>query len=80
MLRIYLFGNLHIFTGDTPLPRPAPNKIFVLLTYLLLKGRCSVFCEHLPYRLWPDASEIEARANLRQLGCALFNVGAFQTS
>ena len=59
MLRIYLFGNLHIFTGDTPLPRPASNKIFVLLAYLLLKGRCSVFCEYLPTGFGPMQAKLK---------------------
>ncbi len=66
MLRIHLLGHPQIFNDDTLLPHPTPNKVFTLWAYLLLKGRRPIPRDHLAYVLWPDASESEARANLRR--------------
>ena len=66
MLCVHLFGNPQILDGTVLLPRPAPNKVFVLLAWLLLKGQLPVSRDHLAYVLWPDAGESEARANLRR--------------
>ncbi len=66
MLRVYLFGNPQILNDGASLPRPTPNKVFALLSYLLLKGRRSIPRDHLAYVLWPDVIESEARANLRR--------------
>ncbi len=66
MLHIYLFGNPQILNNHASVPRPIPNKVFTLLAYLLLKGRRPIPRNHLAYLFWPNASESEARANLRR--------------
>jgi DNA-binding SARP family transcriptional activator len=71
-LRIHLFGHPRVFVtsgrpgGDTPAALPAPNKVLLLAAYLLLNRQQPVLRDHLAYTMWPDATESEARANLRR--------------
>jgi DNA-binding SARP family transcriptional activator/predicted ATPase len=66
-LHITLFGEFgmvvqgepaHSFSGDRPIS---------LLTYLLLHRHTAVSRQHLAFTLWPDSSDSQARANLRNL-------------
>ena len=65
-LRIHLFGHPRFYDGDTPVALPAPNKVLLLAAYLLLNRQQPVLRDHVAYLLWPDATESDARANLRR--------------
>ncbi len=66
MLRIHLFGQARIFVDAKPLGFNAPPKTLPLLAYLLLHRAERVERETLAFTLWPDESELHARANLRR--------------
>lgn len=66
MLRIFLFGHLHVQIDGIPLKLTAPPKTIPLWAYLLLKRSTPVPRDTLAYTLWVDESEAAARANLRR--------------
>ncbi|MCB8968551.1 MAG: winged helix-turn-helix domain-containing protein, partial [Ardenticatenaceae bacterium] len=66
-LTISLFGDFNLtwqgqssvsFSGDRPIS---------LLAYLLLHRQTAVSRQQLAFTLWPDSSDSQARANLRNL-------------
>lgn len=66
MLQIHLFGHLQIFDGDSLLPPLNPPKAQALLAYLLIRRERAIPRDQVAFTLWADASESEARANLRR--------------
>jgi DNA-binding SARP family transcriptional activator len=66
MLRIHLFGQLHVFDDDTLVRLRAPPKVVPLWAYLLLHRSVPVARDTLAAILWPDETEAHARANLRR--------------
>ncbi len=66
MLQIRLLGNLRIFDGEVPLPPLNPQKALTLLAYLLLRRERPTPRDQAAFTLWADASESQARANLRR--------------
>jgi DNA-binding SARP family transcriptional activator len=66
MLRIFLFGHLHVHIDGIPLRLTAPPKTIPLWAYLLLNRSSPIPRDTLAYTLWPDESEATARANLRR--------------
>ena len=66
MLKIFLFGHLHVHINGIPLKLTAPPKTIPLWAYLLLNGTTPIPRDTLAFTLWPDESEATARANLRR--------------
>lgn len=66
MLKIRLLGNLKILDGETSLPPLNPPKVSALLAYLLLRRAHPTPRDQAAFTLWADASEAEARSNLRR--------------
>ena len=66
-LRIQLFSYLSISYGDHPFTDITTPRLQSLLAYLLLHRGAPQSRQHVAYLFWPDASETQARHNLRQL-------------
>src|SRR5262249_33828437 len=66
-LRAVLLGGFGIGVGDAPLATPGTPRIQSLLAYLLLRRQTPQLRQHLAFMLWPDSTEPQARANLRNL-------------
>ena len=66
MLKIFLFGHLHVHINGIPLKLTAPPKTIPLWAYLLLNRTTPIPRDTLAFTLWPDESEATARANLRR--------------
>jgi DNA-binding SARP family transcriptional activator len=65
MLEVRLLGQFEVRSNDQPLEipsRPAQS----LLAYLMQTARIAHRREHLAGTIWPDATEANARAYLRQ--------------
>ena len=66
MLKIFLFGHIHVQIDGLPLKLTAPPKTIPLWAYLLLKRSTPIPRDTLAYTLWPDEPDTAARANLRR--------------
>lgn len=66
MLRIFLFGPLRYTVDGHPQRLHALPASLSLWSYLLLQRESAVPRDRLAYLLWPEASESNARANLRR--------------
>ncbi|MBX3057289.1 MAG: tetratricopeptide repeat protein [Anaerolineae bacterium] len=66
-LTITLFGEFALIPTDKPAVSMSGDRPISLLAYLLLHRHTAVSRQHLAYTLWPDSSDSQARANLRNL-------------
>lgn len=66
MLRIHLFGPLHLEINDAPHRFAALPKTLPLLAYLLLNRMAPLPRSTVAFTLWPDLDEESARSNLRR--------------
>lgn len=66
-LHITLFGEFGLFFQGKPAPSFSGDRPISLLAYLLLNRHTAVSRQHLAFTLWPDSSDSQARANLRNL-------------
>lgn len=66
-LTITLFGEFSLTPNDKLPVGFAGDRPISLLAYLLLHRRTAVSRQHLAFTLWPDSSDSQARANLRNL-------------
>jgi len=80
-LQIRLFGNFSLTHGDRPVAGMTTPRLQSLLAYLVLHRDAPQPRRHLAFLFWPDATEAQARNNLRQalhaLRAALPNADAF---
>jgi DNA-binding SARP family transcriptional activator len=65
-LHIHLFGQLRLFWQERPYPFKALPKVEPLLVYLLLHQDAPVQRDSLAFKLWPDATEKQAKGRLRR--------------
>lgn len=66
-LTIQLFGEFHLAIDGKPITAIQPGRQQTLLAYLLLHRSTPLSRRHLAFLFWPDSSETQAHANLRQL-------------
>src|SRR5262249_44120388 len=66
-LSIRLFGQLRLTLDGRPVDGPTTARLQSLFAYLLLHAEAPQSRAHLAFTFWPDASEPNARNNLRQL-------------
>ncbi|MBE2225485.1 MAG: hypothetical protein IAF02_28375, partial [Anaerolineae bacterium] len=66
-LKISLFGEFSLVYQGKPAPSFSGDRPISLLAYLLLHRQTAVSRQHLAFTLWPDSSDSQARANLRNL-------------
>jgi DNA-binding SARP family transcriptional activator len=66
-LQVRLLGQFHLTVDGRPALGPTTARLQSLLAYLLLHADAPQSRAHLSFTLWPDASESNARNNLRQL-------------
>ena len=66
-LQVRLLGQLRLSVDGRPVDGPASARLQSLLAYLLLHTDAPQARAHLSFTFWPDASESNARNNLRQL-------------
>ncbi len=66
-LHIRLLGDFHLVYGETVVTRLNADRLQSLLTYLLLHRRAPQPRQQLAFLIWPDSTEAQARANLRNL-------------
>jgi len=66
-LYIHLLGDFHLIRDDAPVSTVNAPRLHALLAYLLLHRDAPQPRHHLAFLLWPDTTEAQARANLRQL-------------
>ncbi len=66
-LHITLFGEFGLVFQGKPAPSFSGDRPISLLAYLLLHRHTAVSRQHLAFTLWPDSSDSQARANLRNL-------------
>ncbi len=67
MLTVRLLGNFRLSHGDQPLAVSTTPRLEALLTYLVLHRDVSQSRKHVAFLFWPDTSEKQAQANLRNL-------------
>ncbi len=65
-LHLQLLGKFSLNGDDTPLTTVKSPRLQSLLTYLILHRQAPQSRRHLAFCLWPDLSEVRARANLRK--------------
>ncbi|MCB8943197.1 MAG: hypothetical protein H6658_05535 [Ardenticatenaceae bacterium] len=65
-LHIHLFGQLRLFWDERPYPFKALPKAEPLLAYLLLHPQTPTQRHSLAFKLWPDATEKQAKGRLRR--------------
>ena len=65
-LHIHLFGQLRLFWEERPYPFKALPKVEPLLAYLLLNPDVPTVRDNLAFKLWPDATEKQAKGRLRR--------------
>src|SRR5438132_9162273 len=65
-LYIQLFGNFSLLYGDQQITS-FTTRLQSLLAYLALQRAVPQQRQHLAFLFWPDATEAQARNNLRQL-------------
>ncbi|HEV7215902.1 MAG TPA: AAA family ATPase, partial [Chloroflexota bacterium] len=66
ILQIRLFGEFNLVYEDAPVPALSSARLHSILAYLLLHRDAPQPRQHLAYLFWPDATEMQARNNLRQ--------------
>jgi DNA-binding SARP family transcriptional activator/predicted ATPase len=66
-LHIRLLGDFSLLYGDQPITSLNTPRLQSLLAYLLLHRDIPQQRQHLAFLFWPDATEAQARNNLRQL-------------
>jgi predicted ATPase/DNA-binding SARP family transcriptional activator len=66
-LHIHLLGNFRLSWDEAPVRTINAPRLHALLAYLLLHRDAPQPRHHLAFVLWPDTTEAQARANLRQL-------------
>ncbi len=66
-LHIYLLGDFLLTVGETPVTTITIPRLQSLLAYLVLHRTAPQDRSHLAFLLWPDSTEAQAHANLRQL-------------
>ncbi len=66
-LRLRLLGGFGLVCGDDPVVAHTPVRMHSLLAYLALHREAPQPRQHLAFLFWPDATEAQARNNLRQL-------------
>jgi len=66
-LQVRLLGQLRLAVDGRPVDGPKTARLQSLLAYLLLHADAPQSRAHLSFTFWPDASEPNARNNLRQL-------------
>ncbi len=66
-LHISLFGEFNLVFQGKSAPSFSGDRPISLLAYLLLHRQTAVSRQHLAFILWPDSSDSQARANLRNL-------------
>jgi predicted ATPase/DNA-binding SARP family transcriptional activator len=66
-LHIHLLGDFRLIRDDAPVSAVTAPRLHALLAYLLLHRDAPQPRHHLAFLLWPDTTEAQARANLRQL-------------
>src|SRR5213594_4357312 len=66
-LYIQLFGNFSLLYGDQQITSFTTTRLQSLLAYLALHRDVPQQRQHLAFLFWPDATEAQARNNLRQL-------------
>ena len=67
ILQIRLLGEFSLIYGGAPVPAVNTTRLRSLLAYLLVHRDASQPRHHLAYLFWPDATEEQARNNLRQM-------------
>lgn len=67
MIDIRLFGGLEVAEAGVPLRVGSVERPLLLLAYLVLHNDHPSARSHLAALLWPEATEIQARVNLRNL-------------
>ena len=66
-LQVRLLGQFRLTVDGRPVDGPTTARLQSLLAYLLLHADAPQSRAHLSFTFWPDASESNARNNLRQL-------------
>ncbi len=66
-LQVTLFGEFSLIYRGRPAPGFKGERPIALLAYLLLHRHTAVSRQHLAFTFWPDSSDGQARANLRNL-------------
>jgi DNA-binding SARP family transcriptional activator len=66
-LHIRLLGDFSLVFDDRPVPSLTSPRLQSLFAYLALHREVAQQRRHLAFLFWPDASEAQARNNLRQL-------------
>src|SRR5712692_10437503 len=66
-LHIRLLGDFSLFYNDRQVTSLNTTRLQSLLTYLVLHRDVPQHRQHLAFLFWPDATEAQARNNLRQL-------------
>ncbi|MAT99808.1 MAG: hypothetical protein CL608_21925 [Anaerolineaceae bacterium] len=66
-LHISLLGEFSLVFQGKPVSSLSGDRPISLLAYLLLHRQTAVSRQHLAFTLWPDSSDSQARANLRNL-------------
>ena len=67
MLTVRLLGNFRLSHGDQPLAVRTTPRLEALLVYLILHRDMPQSRKHVAFLFWPDTSEKQAQANLRNL-------------
>jgi DNA-binding SARP family transcriptional activator/predicted ATPase len=65
-LQIQLLGDFRLLYDDQPVTMAQHLRLQSLLAYLIVHGDAPQARQHLAFLFWPDASEAQARANLRR--------------
>ena len=73
LLEIQLLGAFRLTHANEPVTTLSAERVQMLLAYLLLHRQAPQPRHHLAFLLWPDASEGQARTNLRNLLHSLRN-------
>lgn len=73
LLEIQLLGTFRLTHAHEPVTTLSAERLQTLLAYLLLHRQAPQPRHHLAFLLWPDASEGQARTNLRNLLHSLRN-------
>ena len=66
-LTIHLLGEFHLAVDGKSINTIQPGRQQALLAYLLLHRDTPLSRRHLAFLFWPDSSEAQSHANLRQL-------------
>jgi len=66
-LYIRLLGDFSLVYGQEPVTSINTPRLHSLLAYLALHRAAPQLRQHLAFLFWPDTSEAQARANLRQM-------------